>query len=56
MLTRRQHARAMLWGRIAYWIVMALPIAWSPLWLITHAGFYAYDDGYENYVRRCESP
>jgi hypothetical protein len=53
MMTRRQYARKLFAGRIAYWIAMRLPNSLCPMWLIASAGFYAHDEGYESYVRRC---
>lgn len=45
----------MAFGWVAFQIVMAIPVELSPLWLIAHAGFYAHDDGYENFIARVRS-
>lgn len=55
MMTEQEYRRRMFWGRLAYWLFMALPtfipFRWTrPLW--APSGFYAHDDGYAAYVAR----
>lgn len=45
----------MVLGWLALKAFVRIPIGWAPSWLISAAGFYGYDDGYENYVERCQS-
>lgn len=42
-------------GWLALKAFARIPIGWAPSWLISAAGFYGYDDGYENYVERCQN-
>jgi hypothetical protein len=58
-MTHAQWRRDMFWGRLAYWIVLAMPDRMVGtrfgLWFVRHAGFYAYDTGYDEYVWRAKN-
>jgi hypothetical protein len=59
MMTHAQWRRAMFWGRLAYWIVLALPgraiDTRIGMWFVRHAGFYAYGTTYDDYVWRAKN-
>lgn len=54
-MTKIEWRVRMALGWMAFRIVMALPVRLSPLWLVAHAGFYAHDNGYENFIDRVRS-
>jgi hypothetical protein len=49
-MTRREYARRVWLGWACYHVVMTIPIRMVPNWVLSGAGFYANDEGYDAYM------